>query len=831
MDQNSPATIRKAILAFFLLIAIESLAVGVYIASLPRDPKNSILLGFSLQRLVLISGMLLVTSVLVFLVLKKKTEWLHRLATGRWYLAIFLILGVFFFAGLAITQIPTSLVDEAYFAYFERLYPILVWLWIFSLESILVITWLRYGWEKTNPRELSPVFRAAIIVQLVLLVLLVIILSTGWGLIPDTEGWRKMGSPLLTWQIAIAIVSGIILLVFGGKTLGRFPQKVQLAIDAGLIVILYGLALALWLPQPLQNSYFSPEARPPNQQVYPYSDALYYSVAAESVTIGEGLYGGEVTPRPFYLTLLSYISAAAKGDYAQIIHLQSLLLALIPVFLYLTGKQMMGRPLGFAVGLLGVFRELNAIQSTRYIDLSNSKMIMADLPSLLAILVFTWLLIRWWKDHAENPLWALGVGGALGWIMLFRTQTVALLPFILLMLVLQFPRRWRFWLGRTAIFCAGLILVITPWLVRNFSLTGELMFDDPVTQTQFLQGRYGMDVRDPDVNGTLLQVAFRNPGVVLSFAGNHFLRNEIATLFVTPPQHFSETVDTLMTEYPFWRDDLNIPNRGQSVQLFITLALMAFGIGALFARLGWVGLIPLMVNIAYSASNALARNSSGRYNLPVDWVGYFYLCAGLLQIAIWVMQGLRINMNEKEKPISGSNGRLFTGRGVLLAAELLLIGSLIPITEAVFPLRYEMVNKENLPQLLDRWGVQPDQIESILSDTDIEIRYGLELYPRFYKPGIGEGGSNWVAYAPLDFCRMGFVMTGPQGVDQVLVMLERPPKVFPSRADTLVIGKPASALVRGKPIDYIQALWIIQPGEIPVVIKGLTEPPQKCRLQ
>ncbi len=831
MTKITPAVQKKAILAFFVLIAIESLAVALYIASLPRDPKNSLLLGFSLQRLVLMGAMLFSAVIFGVLALRKTTAWLLRLSASRFYLPLLMVLSALFFTGLSITQLPQSLVDPELLAYYERLYPILVWLWIVSLESVLMFTWLRYGWEKMDSRQHILIFRVAIIVELIFLVLAIIILTTGLGLRPDTEGWRKMGSPLLAWQIALAVLAGGILLGFGGRYHEKLSARAQIALDAGLIFILYGLALALWLPQPLQNSYFSPEARPPNNQIYPYSDAMYYGIAAESVTIGEGLYSGEVTPRPFYLTLLSYITTAAGGDYARMITLQSLLLALIPVFLYLVGREIMGRPLGFALGLLGIFRELNAILSTRYIELSNSKMILADLPSLLAILVFTWLLIRWWKQHPENPLWTLGVGGTLGWVMLFRTQAVILLPLVILLLILQFPRRWRFWLGRTALLCAGLLLMIAPWLIRNYGLTGKLMFDDPVTQTQFLQGRYGVDSDDPEASGSILQATLQNPAAVISFAANHFLRNEIATLFVTPPQRFSETVDTLMTEYPFWRDDMNILTRGQSVQLFITLALMALGIGTLFARLRWAGLVPLMVNLAYTTGNALARNSSGRYNLPVDWVGYLYLAAGLLQICVWLMQGMRVSVDMPEAAPEKSIRKTTPLKMALLVGGLLLVGSLIPITEEVFPQRYKEVTRENIPVLLKSWGVKPDQIEALLADPQVVFRYGRELYPRFYKPGVGEGGSNWVAYAPLDFCRMGFVLTGQAGIDQVLVTLERPPQVFPNRADTLVIGKPASALVRGKEVEYIQALGIIQPGQPAVIVEGLTEAPAKCRLQ
>jgi hypothetical protein len=399
---------------------------------------------------------------------------------------------------------------------------------------------------------------------------------------------------------------------------------------------------------------------------------------------------------------------------------------------------------------------------------------------------------------------------------------------------LNAPRKWKSWLSRFGLVYAGLLLMILPWLVRNYALTGRILFDDPATQTQFLQQRLGMDVRDPDLNGSFLQLAIRNPGAILSYTTNHFLRNEIATLFVTPPQRFVETVDTMMTEYPFWRDDQIQLNSGQSIQLAVTLGLMALGIGALFARWGWAGLIPLAVNLAYTLSNALARNSSGRYNLPVDWVGYLYLMAGLIQIGWWVLQGLRLlpiesgTLAEKQEALMIKLSMRSIG---LAAMGLLLIGGIIPITESVFPQKYESLTRSDLIRVLREWSVDPNAAKELLADPQVTFAYGRELYPRFYRPGIGEMGSTWVAYAPLDFCRMGFVITGPAGVDQVLVTLDRPPKVFPNRADTLVLGRMAFALVRGKSVEYLQAEMIIQPGNPPVVIEGLKEPPERCRLQ
>ncbi len=820
---------------FFILVAMESLAVAIYLTSLPGDPKNSLLLGFSAQRLVLIAGMLFAFLFFGYLVLRGKNAWVEKLARERFYLPALVVLAILFLAGFLITQVPQSLLDPTLLAYYERLYPILLWLWIVSFEAIVYLTWLRFGWTFTQSKLNKQKLYFSFIAAMVFLVLTIFILRTQYGLSVDSESWRKMGSPLLAWQVGLAITAGIILLVVDHRFLKSTNRWLSLGLDAGLLLVLYSLALALWLPQPLQNSYFSPEPRPPNQEVYPYSDALYYGIAAESVTIGTGLYGGEVTPRPFYLAILSYITAAARGDYTRIITFQTLLLALVPVFLYLIGKQLMGRPLGFTIGLLGIFRELNAILSTRYIELSNSKMIMADLPSLLAVLIFTWLFIRWWKSHRASPLWAIGVGGALGWVMLFRTQAILLLPLIFLFLIGQAPRRWRVWLLRCGLVCAGVVLMISPWLIRNYAITGKIIFDDPATQTQFLQLRLGMDVRDPNLNGSVFQLAMRNPGTILAYTTNHFLRNEIGTLFVTPPQRFIETVDTVMTELPFWRDDLIALSVGQMIQLIVTLGLIAIGIGSLFVQLRWVGLIPIGVNIAYTLSNAFARNSSGRYNLPVDWIGYLYLSAGLLQIAIWILQGLRRVPVDTQLPLTINDppiSRKFPiQKWFYVAIPLILIGSFIPITEQVFPKKYQAFTSAEIPALVKQWGVDPTMVVDLLADSGVTYVYGRELYPRFYKPGIGEMGSNWVAYAPLDFCRMGFVMSGPAGIDQVLVTLDRPPQVFPNRSDTLAVGRIATGYVRGKAVEYLHADLIIQPGNPPVVIEGQKEPPVRCRLQ
>ena len=386
----------------------------------------------------------------------------------------------------------------------------------------------------------------------------------------------------------------------------------------------------------------SPETRPPNQEVYPYSDALYYNLAAESVTIGEGLSQYSVTPRPFYLTILAYLVHVSGGDYARIIQLQTWILALIPVFIYLIGKKLTSRAVGFSLGLLATFRELVAIQATADIQLSNSKLIMADLPTLLVLLLLCYLLIDWLKSKPASALKALGVGGCLGGLMLLRTQAVILLPFILAMFWWQNRTAFRRCVTQTLILVAALVLITSPWLVRNYVLTNQLVFDDPTTQTSLLQGRYQVEGLEDGAGGSIITAIIRQPVAVFRFVANHFLRNEIGTVLVTLPQRWIGDWSLLYQQSSFWRSDTVVLNLTQTISLVIILILLALGIAASTSRWGIIGLVPLIINLAYTLGNGLARNSGGRYNLPVDWVGYFYITLGIFQLFYWCGLVLRI---------------------------------------------------------------------------------------------------------------------------------------------------------------------------------------------
>ena len=664
------------LLNFLRLVSLESFAVVVYYLLLPGDPKNSLLFGFSAIRLSLILVFVIISLLLFAFTVNVKNSanrpnWLDSLKKPNVILYLLFLTILFCASSVVAINFPMEFTLSAIM---QRVAPILVWISLVLSESVFVLAIQRYGvsWKgKIDQRLLKAWFW----LLLGFIVIWIFIALTKSGQSPDPVSWREMGSPILAWQFWVAILFG----GFSTFILTRVERSNPISgrwLDAIIILCLYGLAIWIWLGQPLQYSYFSPRVKPPNQEVYPYSDALYYNLAAESVTLGEGLLMHSVTPRPLYLTILTYMIQLTDGDYAGIITLQTLWLGLIPVVLYLIGKRILNRGAGISLALLSIFRELVAIQATVDIQLSNSKLIMADLPTLLFMLLFSYQLIVWLEGKTPNIKQALWVGASLGCLMLFRTQAAILLPFVLIAALYRYKSQLRnvyFQLGMVVLAC---FLVISPWLVRNYMLTGQVMFDDPVTQTNFLQGRYQLGEDDGTQSGSILSSFINHPVEVIKFVANHFFRNEIGTLFVTPPQRLIGTWPLLFSQTTFWSDNTVSLTTSQQISLVGVLAVIALGIVSIVSRAGVVGLVPLVINLSYTLGNGLARNSSGRYNLPVDWVGYFYLVIGITQLVVWFLAGFgqQQDIELTQNDDKSTRGKFSWKRGIALCTGFVAIG-------------------------------------------------------------------------------------------------------------------------------------------------------------
>ena len=495
-----------------------------------------------------------------------------------------MVSGLFVLASLSGKSIPPNLLP-----YYERFYPVIILALLVFAEFILTIILIHLKYDISFQSLIDRSSRLTLLVIAGILILFVILALTGLGNIPDPVSWRQPGSPLLTWQIAGALIAGTAVMVLERKIqISRYGNL----LDWVFIIALLVIAFTTWMSLPLQTAYTAPLVRPPNYTVYPYSDALYYSLSAESVLNGDGFFGWSVVPRPLVMTAMVYIFALAKGEYAQVILLQTILLALIPVLLYLVGKELHSRSLGITIGLLSIFREVTAIQSTKYIPVSNSKLILSDLPAMMVFLLVTLAVIKWVKYKDNSAFHPFLVGGMLGVMMLVRTQSILLLPFFIIMLIIKYwKQHLKVILKYSLIMVIGVLITITPWVARNFILTNKLIFDDN-RQTAMVIDRY-QENQDAASTGnasqtkessSIIQTIIKNSGFVVKFITNHFFRNVICTLLVIPPTLRGNDINVLLTQSNWWGISSLSFTPLEMVWLTIIIILIAFGITRLIKR-------------------------------------------------------------------------------------------------------------------------------------------------------------------------------------------------------------------------------------------------------
>src|SRR3989337_3299156 len=118
-----------------------------------------------------------------------------------------------------------------------------------------------------------------------------------------------------------------------------------------------------------------------------------------------------------------------------------------------------------------------------------------------------------------------------GLLMLLRTQSLLLVPFIILAALLVLGWKNRSFHLLTSLFLLGLIVAIVPWLVHNYLQTGQFAFDAPF-QYKVIASQYSysgnLDIQNYDFEGKglgriLIDFALKDPKFVFGFITNHFL--------------------------------------------------------------------------------------------------------------------------------------------------------------------------------------------------------------------------------------------------------------------------------------------------------------------
>ncbi|GAB4544878.1 MAG: hypothetical protein Fur002_18520 [Anaerolineales bacterium] len=685
----------------------------------------------------------------------------------------------------------------AWLPYYQRLSPLLWYLLAVSGEFFIFFALLHFGFRPQALAALRPIYRSAALAFLILLAVFFFIALTKIGVAPDRAYWGEPGVPILGWHFALSIFIGFAALLSAHVQPSTLRLKF-LSLNFKLLplqpFLLYLAAVVLWLSVPvsvLQNSFYAP-INPPTNLPLPYSDAGFYDYLAQSLLIGADYLGG-IPPRPLYVTFLAALHFLFGQNYPALIAAQTFVLALFPVALYFLAKKLHSPAAGATVALFATFREWAALTISSNARVANSKIFTTDFPTALALVCFT-LVALWWLERRDAKS-TLIAGGAFGLTLLFRTQSLFVLFAVFALAWFIYQRKFKDWFLTGVLFALPMLLVVAPWLTHNYLLTGKFTFDDP-KQIAVIYGQYSFDENlnlsafDPatsSVGGRMLSFTLQNPGVVANFAASHFLNTEIGSLLALPLiKPFNGLFEPLNLYWLSWNGSLEWFN---AALLIFYLAVIAVGLAAAWRRAGWLGLLPLAVNVGYALSNAIARFSSWRYNLPVDWLAYFYFGLGAMEL----LGGIMLPFGGVFSPVELApqaprklDLQEIRPRHLILLLSFILIGALPWLAKGVVSPRYTASEDELLRRAAES-GYDQQEIRAFLAQPEANLVEGLILYPRMYRRDEGMASAHpWAVYQPLAYPRLAFLLINARRYDMVFPTKEILP--VPQGADATALA-------------------------------------------
>ncbi len=407
---------------------------------------------------------------------------------------VLLFLGTCYFVTL------TPDITEAYTrAYIERLTPLALWLAGISALTLSTLLIWRYG---LAPRKILPrgrVFYIALIIFGLIFALWIWIVRSQYKTESTITGWNSLGIPILETQVLIAFGIGVlfsfILILLSRRTKIGSEQTGLLnyrTLDVIISLILWLSTIFLFERVPITPTWFVSQTRSPNYEYYPNSDALSYDMSAQMLLAGEGLQfvGTHFVRRPMHALFLTALHVLGGQDYEKVVFFQIAVLATLPVALYCLTKRLHNRMSGIMVAILITLRETNSIAIADTITASHAKLLMADLPAALTTAWFMYVTVVWFQERERTPLHALLAGGLLGITTLIRPEIGTLFLVVPVFAILIFRKNLRFWFKSTLLFTLGILLILAPWVWRNWSTTGLIFLDSPSFRFELLADRY-----------------------------------------------------------------------------------------------------------------------------------------------------------------------------------------------------------------------------------------------------------------------------------------------------------------------------------------------------
>lgn len=784
---------------------------------LPSESKNIFLLGMSKSKLALCGGMAALILICLIGAIFSFTGKKNGFSTGKAagisaYILLFGLIAarIFLLPPVGRTSLERSLL--------ERLTPLIYWGCVFTLLAALVLLIQKFHEICSFQTSSVSALVWGAVVLLFMAGAVILSLRTGIGLDAISGTFYRQGVSLLEGHLIVPLLFLYLLLPLfmglGPKTSGKRSETILTVLSVILV-----WAAAVWLWQTTQfegRSYFAPALRPPNYNYYPASDAENYDLLAQSLLLGNGFRNGMTVVRPLYAAFLALLHTIFGNDYMQLTNGQILLLALIPVIVFLIGKHLRFTAAGLVAAAWVIWREIYSIRVTPLVQVSNSRLLMSDLPTLLMIALTVLFIVKWYRFDKE-PLYALLCGGMIGTAMLLRTQCFVLIPAMFLLFICSSKKPAKKWFS-ILISILGFVIVFGPWTVWG-RIHPNTTANADVSEGQYLQQLYRNAAGETDANAGLWQVIKAHPAETMQAVGSHFLNNELSSLLILPVRLIKpEEADRLFYEGDlFWYRENARSTIEENIPLIcIYISVIIFGIIAVIRKNSFAGMVPLVIHLVYNLGNAFAMTSGWRFILPSDWIMLLYFAFGTAATLEFTARLFLFDFSLPKPALSDPDtetrteqphtvsGWAFTGALLLLA----LIGSVLPLCEIVIPQRFVPKTQAQLEVEWIRSSEGPALDLSKYSGEQIIYLEGRAFYPRFYKAGEGDSGGSSSAKRDLDYDRLVWmfhdqgvrVLCCPLTEEQVRKISAEP---LPDPMDVLVAGIQRD--------DYIEVLDMKQP--------------------
>jgi hypothetical protein len=252
--------------------------------------------------------------------------------------------------------------------------------------------------------------------------------------------------------------------------------------------------------------------------------------------------------------------------------------------------------------------------------------------------------------------------------------------------------------------------------------------------------------------------------------------------------------------HAFWERWEGTPNFIQTLLLAFYVFLFGLGLTTAWVWNGWLGFLPLALNLIYNLWTSLALLSGQRFMLTMDWSIYLYYMIGLftlLKSLLFTLESGRAIVLKWHENHASSVARPAVEKKwwqfVLVGALFFGVGLSLPLSEMVFPRKYPAVAEEKiLKDLMDsaafeQTGLNPACLQKMAGEDRFDIVQGRVLYPRYYVAGDGEKFTDSAGYKITDQGRLVFDMIG-QINGRIIFPMPQSPDFFPNAADAALFS-------------------------------------------